>query len=267
MTEAQAPGAVTSALLEVPGIAHAFFTRRGGVSAGAYASLNGGVGSHDDPSAVTENRRRMSVYLGVEPARFLVPYQVHSADALAVAAPWSPQARPRVDALATATPGLSLGVTGADCGIVLFADPEARVVGAAHAGWKGALSGVLEATVKTMEGLGAARASIVAVLGPTIAPGSYEVGWEFVARFTAADAGNDRFFAPSTRAERALFDLPSYIVMRLRGTGVGKVADLGLDTYADEVRFFSYRRSVHRGEPDYGRLVAAVALTTPRSAR
>lgn len=260
MREGALRSAITSRALAAPGIAHAFFTRQGGVSGGLYASLNGGVGSRDDPAAVAENRRRMAAHLGVAPERFLVPYQVHSAAALAVAAPWAPEARPRVDALVTDVAGLALGVTGADCGIVLFAEPAARVIGAAHAGWRGALSGVLEATVAAMEGLGAARGAIVAVLGPTIAAASYEVGPEFVARFVEADAGNGRHFAPSGGDDRALFDLPGYVTARLRGTEIGKVENLRQDTYADEARFFSYRRSLHRKEADYGRLVAAIAL-------
>ncbi|MGD0719933.1 MAG: polyphenol oxidase family protein, partial [Roseiarcus sp.] len=190
-------GFLQSERLRAPGVAHAFFTRDGGVSRGLYASLNGGVGSRDDPDSVGENRRRMAEALGIGPARLLIPYQVHSPDALTVAAPWPPDARPRCDALVTATPGLGLGVTGADCGIALFAAPAAGVIGAAHAGWRGALGGVLEATVAAMEGLGARRAEIVAVLGPTIARRSYEVGPEFVATFAAADPAAGRFFAPS----------------------------------------------------------------------
>lgn len=251
---------ITSAALSAPGIVHAFFTREGGVSNGVYATLNGGVGSRDDPAAVAENRRRMAARLGVAPERFMVPYQVHSADVAVVDAPWVPTARPRVDAVVTATPGLGLGVTGADCGIVLLAAPDQGIVAATHAGWKGALGGVLEATVDTMVRLGAARDGIVAVLGPTIGAASYEVGPEFVERFRAASAANEAFFVPSARAGHAMFDLPGYITIRLRGCGVSRVETLGLDTYAEEGRFFSYRRSVHRKDADYGRLVAAIAL-------
>ena len=246
--------------LAVAGVSHGFFTRQGGVSEGVYASLNGGIGSRDDRGAVLENRRRMAETLGVAADNFLVPYQVHSALAEAVTVPFDESSRPRCDALVTRVPGLALGVTGADCGVVLFADPEARVIGAAHAGWKGALGGVLEATVEAMLGLGARKAAIRAVLGPTIGQPSYEVGPEFRDRFAAADEDYGRFFVPSAQPGHHLFDLPGFIVARLQGWGIGHVDDLGLDTYADETRFFSYRRATHRGEPDYGRLIAAIAL-------
>jgi polyphenol oxidase len=246
--------------LRAPGVAHAFFTRRGGVSQGVYASLNGGVGSRDDASAVRENRARMAAALGVEAAHLLIPYQVHSPDALAVAAPWPSDARPRCDALVTATPGLAIGVTGADCGIILFAAPAAGVIGAAHAGWRGALGGIIEATVAAMEGLGARAGDIVAALGPTIAQQSYEVGSEFVATFVAAEPDAERFFAPSLNTERSMFDLHGFIGMRIARSGIARFEDLGLDTYGDEARFFSYRRATHRKEADYGRLVAAIAL-------
>jgi YfiH family protein len=238
------------------GLRHAFFTREGGVSDGVYTSLNGGVGSRDEPDAVAENRRRMAHYLGVE--MLLVPYQIHSPTCLAVSRPWDE--RPRADALATATPGIALGVTGADCGMTLYADRKAGVVGASHSGWKGAFDGVLEATIETMETLGAKRADIVAVLGPTIGPASYETGPEFLARFLERDASYAAFFTPSARADHHMFDLPGFIGHRLRTAGVGQVTSLDLDTYADETRFFSYRRTTHRQEPDYGRLVSAIAV-------
>jgi len=246
--------------LRAPGVSHGFFTRRGGVSQGVYASLNGGVGSRDDAGAVGENRARMARTLGIAPARLLIPYQVHSPDALTVSAPWPADARPRCDALVTAAPGLALGVTGADCGIILFAAPGAGVVGAAHAGWRGALAGVVEATVAAMTALGARAEDIVGALGPTIAQQSYEVGPEFVATFAAAEPAAARFFAPSDKPGRSLFDLPGFIGMRVARAGVARFENLGLDTYSDEARFFSYRRATHRGEPDYGRLVAAIAL-------
>jgi YfiH family protein len=242
------------------GAAHAFFTRRGGVSQGVYATLNGGVGSSDDPVAVAENRARMARALGVAPENFLVPYQIHSADALAVSAPWPEGERPHCDGLVTATPGLALGVTGADCGVLLFADKSAGVIGAAHSGWKGALTGMVEALVAAMEALGARRANIAAALGPTIAQQSYEVGPEFFARFEAEDASFAHFFAPSGKPDHFLFDLPGVIEMRAGRARIGTFENLRLDTYADEERFYSYRRKTHRGEPDYGRLVAAIAL-------
>jgi purine-nucleoside/S-methyl-5'-thioadenosine phosphorylase / adenosine deaminase len=259
VTEPQiARAAIRAPALE--GAAHAFFTRQGGVSRDVYASLNGGVGSKDDPAAVAENRARMARVLGVAPENFLVPYQIHSADALAVSAPWAEDERPRCDGLVTATAGLALGVTGADCGVLLFADLSAGVIGAAHSGWKGALTGMVESLVAAMETLGARRANISAALGPTIGQKSYEVGPEFFARFEAEDADFARFFAPSERPGHHLFDLPRFIEMRVERSGLGRFENLGLDTYADEARFFSYRRTTHRKEPDYGRLVAAIAL-------
>jgi YfiH family protein len=242
------------------GLAHAFFTRQGGVSTGVYASLNGGVGSQDDPACVAENRARMAQAIGVAPTHLLVPYQIHSADVLLVREPWAPDARPRCDGLVTDVPGLALGVTGADCGMILFADPQARVVGACHAGWKGAFTGVLEATLSAMEALGARRDQITAVLGPTIGAQSYEVGPEFVARFREGDSDHMRFFASSPREGHKMFDLPDFIGMRLKKVGVDRFENLGLDTYADPARFFSYRRTTHLGEPDYGRLVSAITL-------
>ncbi|MBM3607581.1 MAG: peptidoglycan editing factor PgeF [Alphaproteobacteria bacterium] len=252
--------AIQAQALACKGVSHAFFTRDGGVSTGLYASLNGGVGSNDDPLSVRENRARMAQSLGAEPARFLVPYQIHSPDVLAVDAPWPQEQRPRCDGLVTATRGLALGVTGADCGMVLFADEHTQVIGACHAGWKGALTGVLETTLARMEELGADRARICAVLGPTIAQASYEVGQEFVERFLASSCDYRRFFVPSHRDGHAMFDLPGFIGMRLTGAGVGRFENLALDTYAGDTRFYSYRRSVHRKEADYGRLVAAIAL-------
>ena len=254
------PEFLQAAALRAPGLAHGFFTRRGGVSQGVYASLNGGVGSRDDPDAVAKNRALMAAALGIDADRLLVPYQVHSPDALAVSAPWPREARPRCDGIVTATPGLGLGVTGADCGIILFAAPQAGVIGAAHAGWRGALTGVVEATVAAMEKLGAKPGDIVAALGPTIAQASYEVGPEFVATFAEAEPDSGRFFMPSINAGRSMFDLHGFIGMRIERCGIGRFEDLGLDTYSDEERFFSYRRTTHRKEADYGRLIAAIAL-------
>lgn len=259
MTDGALPFLQTEGL-RAPGVAHAFFTRGGGVSQGVYASLNGGVGSADDPEAVRENRARMAGALGIGADHLLIPYQVHSPDVVAVSAPWRPDARPRCDALVTATPGLGLGVTGADCGIILFVDPSAGVIGAAHAGWRGALTGIIEATVAAMEMLGARAQNIRAALGPTIAQQSYEVGPEFATTFAEAEPESGRFFAPSVSAGRSMFDLHGFIGMRIARRGVARFDDLGLDTYGDEARFFSYRRATHRKEADYGRLVAAIAL-------
>ena len=252
--------ALESALLAaVPGLHHAFFSREGGVSEGVYAGLNGGIGSNDNPAHVAENRRRMATAMRVAPERLLTVFQVHSPDVAVATAPWDAAARPKADAIVTRTEGLAIGVTAADCGPILFADAKARVIGAAHAGWKGALTGVVEATVDAMEKLGADRANIVAAVGPLIRQPSYEVGNEFVERFVAADAENARYFLPAAREGHAMFDLAGFIRARLSKAGVLLVDDTGIDTYADE-RFFSYRRSVHRKEADYGRHVHAIVL-------
>lgn len=242
------------------GIRHAFFTREGGVSKGIYASLNGGIGSDDDPDHVRENRARMARALHVAPDHLLTLYQVHSADAVIVEGPWTGE-RPRADALVTNLPGLALGATAADCGPILLADEGAGVIGAAHAGWKGALTGILESTLAAMESLGARRENIVAAMGPMISQRNYEVGSEFVARFTAQSAAHARFFVPSQRADHAMFDLPGFIRARLNEAGITTIDDLALCTYANEAQFFSYRRTTHRHEPDYGRHVHAIMLT------
>jgi purine-nucleoside/S-methyl-5'-thioadenosine phosphorylase / adenosine deaminase len=249
-----------SSLSALDGIRHGFFTRDGGVSTGIYDSLNGGVGSRDDAVHVAENRTRMAAALGVTPEHFLTAYQVHSPDVVVADAPWNVHDRPHVDAIVTRTPGLAIGVSTADCGPVLFADSEARVIGAAHAGWRGAFMGVLEATIAAMESCGAARPRIAAALGPMIRQDNYEVGPEFLTRFAEADAANARFFKPSPREGHALFDLAGYIAMRLGAAGITRIEDLGRCTYAEPKLFFSYRRSVHRNEGDYGRHINAIAL-------
>src|SRR5580700_5265871 len=246
-------------LSAIPGLRHAFFSREGGVSGGIYAGLNGGLGSNDDPTHVAENRRRMAEAMGVAPTHFLSVYQVHSPDAVVAAGPWPNASRPRADAIVTRTAGLAIGVTAADCGPILFVDPSARVIGAAHAGWKGALTGIVESTVEAMEKLGAERGGIVAAIGPLIRQHSYEVGREFVERFIEADAENALFFIPAAREGHAMFDLAGLIRMRLENAGILVIDDIGVDTYSDQ-RFYSYRRSVHRNEPDYGRHVHAIAL-------
>jgi polyphenol oxidase len=246
-------------LSAIPGLRHAFFTREGGVSDGVYADLNGGLGSNDDPAKVAENRRRMAAQMGVAPARFLSVWQIHSPDAVVATGPWKNASRPRADAMVTRSEGLSISVTAADCGPILLVDPNARVIGAAHAGWKGALTGIVESTVEAMEKLGAERSGIVAAIGPLIRQHSYEVGGEFVERFIEADAENGVFFIPSAREGHAMFDLAGFIRMRLENAGVLMIDDIGVDTYSDE-RCYSYRRSVHRKEPDYGRHVHAIAL-------
>jgi YfiH family protein len=246
-------------LSAIPGLRHAFFTRDGGVSDGVYASLNGGLGSNDDPANIRENRRRMADAVGVATDRFLNVHQIHSPDAIVATGPWESPSRPKADAIVTRIDGLAIGVTTADCGPILFVDPNARVIGAAHAGWKGALTGIVESTIEAMENLGAERGGIVAAIGPLIRQASYEVGGEFVERFIEADADNAVFFIPSSRDGHAMFDLAGFIRMRLENAGVLMIDDLGVDTYSDE-RCFSYRRSVHRKEPDYGRHVHAIVL-------
>ena len=260
--EAVKPQPVNHGLLEaIPEIRSGFFTREGGVSAGIYQSLNTGVGSRDDRAFVFKNRARAARTLGLTYDRLATPYQVHSAKAATVTEPWEAGQGPKVDALVTDRPGIAIGVGTADCGPVLFADPNAQVIGAAHAGWRGALGGVLEATIEAMTALGAEIETTVAVLGPTISQANYEVGEDLIRAFDEADQDNRRFFKPSDRPGHALFDLPGYITHRLFRAGV-LAADVGLCTYADEARFFSYRRATHRGEADYGRMLAAITLQT-----
>jgi polyphenol oxidase len=251
---------VKAQMLALPGIAHAFFTREGGVSGGCYASLNGGIGSRDGAGNVAENRTRMAAALEIEPNCFLTAYQTHSVDVVVAEAPWAPQARPRADGIVTRVPALAIGVSTADCGPVLLADPQARVVGAAHAGWRGALSGIVEATVNAMEQLGASRDHIRAALGPMIRQRNYEVGPDLIGRFAVEDATSQGFFIAAPRAGHALFDLGGYVAERLRRAGIHQIEDVGLCTYADPGLFFSYRRSTHRGESDYGRHINAIAL-------
>ena len=247
-------------LTALPGVGHAFFTRDGGVSEGVYATLNGGIGSNDAPDTVNENRRRMAELVGVQPARLLSLYQIHSPDAVVVSEPWHRDARPRADAMVTHKPGLALGISTADCGPVLFADPKAQVIGAAHAGWRGALTGVLEATIAAMEKLGAERTNIVAAMGPMIRRPNYEVGPEFVARFRETDKDNERYSIPAARSGHALFDLGGFIAARLATAGMSQIEDLGFCTYAAPEKIYSYRRSTHLAEQDYGRHINAIVL-------
>jgi YfiH family protein len=252
-----------AALAGLNGIRHGFFTRSGGVSQGVYATLNGGIGSKDAPDNVSENRARMATALGVRPGHFVSAYQIHSPDVVTVDQPWPQDRRPKADAMVTKRPGIALGISTADCGPVLFADETAGVIGAAHAGWRGALTGVLEATVAAMEKLGADRTRIVAALGPMIRQPNYEVGPEFVVRFREADESNATFFTPSEREGHAMFDLAGYVTTRLSRAGVGTIEDLKLCTYAEPERFFSYRRMTKLGETDYGRHINAIALVEP----
>jgi YfiH family protein len=241
------------------GIAHGFFTREGGVSGGIYASLNCGFGSRDRTEHVAENRARVAAALDLPAEALLTVYQVHSPDVVTVTRTWRPDGAPRADAMVTREPGVALSVLAADCAPVLFADSAARIVGAAHAGWKGALGGVVEATIARMVELGATRAAIVASVGPCIAQASYEVGDEFRDRFVVADPAHARFFADGTRPGHCQFDLPGFVRSRLEAAGIGGVETLDRDTYADE-GLFSYRRATHRSEGDYGRNLSAIAI-------
>lgn len=239
------------------GVAHGFLGREGGVSTGIHAGLNVGIGSDDDAVAVAENRARATRAV-LPGAQLVTVFQVHANDCVTVHAPFEGE-RPRADALVTDRPGLALGILTADCAPVLFADVAAGVVGAAHAGWKGAISGVTDSTIRAMEALGARRDRISAAIGPCIARASYEVDDAFAQRFEGEDPANERFFAPA-RAGHHQFDLEAYVVHRLAAAGLMRIAALGLDTYADEARFYSYRRATHRGEPGYGRQIAVIGL-------
>jgi YfiH family protein len=247
---------LTSPLLDLPGVRHAFFTRQGGVSEGIYASLNVGVGSKDDPAAVVENRSRAAAHLGGE---LVTAYQVHSATALVADGAW-PAGPPQADGVVSATTGVVCGALAADCAPILFADAEARVVAAAHAGWKGALTGVAESAISRMESLGARRERIVAAVGPCIGPASYEVGLEYVARFTEVDKGYARFFSSGAGPDKRQFDLPAFVLARLRAAGIERCEWVGRDTCAEPDLFFSNRRAFKLGEPDYGRLLSAIVL-------
>jgi len=253
------PKLVHPLLTDLPGVRHAFFTRKGGVSTGLYQGLNCGIGSNDDRDHVLENRSRAAGTIGVAGDKLATPYQVHGTDAIVVEMAWEPGKGPKADAVVTNRPGIAIGVGTADCGPILFADAEAGVIGAAHAGWRGALSGILQSAVSAMVELGAKREKIVAVLGPTISAENYEVGPELVKRFVGADRENERFFKSSPRPDHAMFDLPAFIVSELDRSGV-TAARIDLCTYADPERFYSYRRATHRGEGDYGRLLSAIAL-------
>lgn len=241
------------------GTPHGFLGREGGVSGGILGGLNVGLGSGDDRAAIAENRRR-AVTSVLPGSQLITLHQVHSADAIAVSAPFPDDARPHADALVTDRPGLLLGILTADCTPVLLADRQAGIVGAAHAGWKGAIGGVTDATIAAMEKLGADRTRITAAIGPCIARASYEVDEGFFRRFCETDPENERFFSAGARAERHQFDLEAYVAARLAAAGIGTVALLGLDTYADERRFYSFRRATHRGEPDYGRQISLIGL-------
>jgi polyphenol oxidase len=245
--------------LKSSGIAHAYFTRQGGVSTGIYEGLNADFGSSDDPALIAENRSRAAAFFGVEPSHLMNPWETHSSDVVVVDGPF-PGEQPKADAIVTKTPGIAIGVVTADCGPILFADTRAKVIGAAHAGWKGAVGGVLENTVKTMESLGAKRDDIIAVLGPSISQENYEVGPEFFDRFIGVSATNQRWFSPSEKPGHFMFNLWGYTLERLKCAGI-KADCVNRCTYAQDDLFYSYRRTTHRKEPDYGRQLSALMLT------
>jgi YfiH family protein len=242
------------------GIRHGFFTRQGGVSQGIYASLNCGLGSRDEAEAVRQNRALVAETLGVSSDRLLTLYQIHSPTAVIVDGPWGGTAA-EADALVTRTPGLAIGALTADCAPVLFCDPQARVIAAAHAGWRGALAGIAEATLAAMEQVGAKRERTIAVIGPSISQRAYEVGAEFKERFVTEEPASEAFFITDEDSGEPHFDLAGYVSDRLSRAGVGTVSDVGLCTYCDETRLFSYRRSQHHGEADYGRQISAIVVT------
>jgi len=250
-----------AALGSLKGISHGFFTREGGVSSGLYASLNCGLGSKDQPENVRENRGRVTERVGAERGQLAATFQAHTPLAVVAHEPWERPHAPKADAMVTRQPGLALGILTADCAPVLFADPEAKIVGAAHAGWRGALTGILEATIDQMEALGAMRDNILAAIGPTISQQAYEVGPEFKAEFLQADDRNADYFTDDGPSKRPHFDLPRYSEDRLRAAGLANVENLCVCTCIEESRFFSYRRATRRAESDYGRQISAILLT------
>jgi YfiH family protein len=260
MTDAASDlSAITHPLLTHAGLRHGFFTRKGGVSTGIFDSLNTGIGSSDDPAAVQENRRRIAARFGGGPGDLAACYQIHSAITRVADGPWKGD-RPEGDAVASGTPGVICAVLTADCAPILLADAGASVVAAVHAGWKGALSGVIHSAVSAMQALGAVPARTVAVVGPCIAQASYEVGADYEEKFAHTEPHSRRFFIPGTKADKRMFDLPGFVLWRLEQAGVDQAAWTGHDTCADEELFFSNRRAYQRGEPDFGRLMSAIAL-------
>ncbi|SDR34283.1 peptidoglycan editing factor PgeF [Pseudovibrio sp. Tun.PSC04-5.I4] len=246
----------------IPTISHGFFTREGGVSTGIYKGLNVGLGSDDNREHVLGNRKRVATQMGTTSDQLVTPYQIHSSKVLTVSSPFTEADDRRADALVTNTPDLAIGILTADCGPIIFADHETGVIGAAHSGWKGAFDGILPNTIIAMEQLGAKADRITAVMGPMISQGAYEVGPEFVQRFLDRSEDNQHYFSPSKQADHSMFDLPGFIKAQLDTLGLKQVVDLQLCTYADADRFFSYRRTTHRKEPDYGRQISTIMLTS-----
>ena len=255
---------MSDVLADRNGIKHGFFTRAGGVSAGLYDSLNCGYGSGDAPENVTENRIRAKSVLGLKNADLLTCHQIHSAEVVLVDAPWTPEAAPEADGMVTTRSGIILGILTADCAPVLFADLENRVIAAAHAGWKGALSGITDRTITMMLSAGAERGKIIAAIGPAISQASYEVGEPFRDRYAAADPATATFFKPGIKDGKFQFDLTAYVAARLEQAEITQISVSGRDTCSEETCFFSCRRSVHRGEPDYGRALSVIALAPER---
>jgi len=250
----------TDLLRALPGIRHGFFTREGGVSSGIYASRNCGLGSDDDRAAVLENRARTAADMGVAPERLITPRQAHTPHVAVTSSAWPEDNPPEADAIVSREPGLAIGVLAADCAPVLFADADAGVVGAAHAGWRGALGGVLAATIREMEALGAGRERIHAAVGPTISAQVYEVGEEFRASFLAQAPDNEALFHTPPGSARPHFDLPAYVCARLAADGLQHVTNVALCTYQNESLFFSYRRARKLQHPDYGRQISAIVI-------
>lgn len=245
-------------LSELDGIKHGFFTRVGGVSSGIYEGLNVGIGSHDSSEKVSENRRRVAEYFALPADKLSTVYQIHSPNVVIIEKPFNGE-RPKCDAIVTAHPSIAIGVLTADCGPVLFAEQKNNIIGAAHAGWKGATGGVLESTIEAMISIGADKSKIKAVLGPTISQRNYEVGPEFSDNLLSLDTKNQQYLIASEKPNHSMFDLPCYIIDRLKNNGI-EASWTGNCTYADEELFFSYRRTTHRREEDYGRQISAIAL-------
>ncbi|RVU37953.1 peptidoglycan editing factor PgeF [Hwanghaeella grinnelliae] len=260
MTDETPTPIIASDLAALRGVRHGFFTRKGGVSGGLYASLNIGLGSDDEKSAVVENRRRTMAALDLPEAALTTVYQVHGATAVPATKPWLHADAPKADGIVSNSPGVALGIATADCAPVLFADEKAGVIGACHAGWKGAHGGITDATIAAMETLGAHRTDIIAVVGPCIAQKSYEVGAEFRDSFLDLDSVYDRYFVPGVRQDKYQFDLPGFVISKLENAGIALARWLGRDTKAEEDEFFSYRRTTLNGEKDYGRLLSTIAL-------
>ncbi len=255
------PPRILHPLLDLPGLQHGFFTRRGGVSVYPYDTLNIGLGSKDDPAAVNENRRRVAAAFDRPADHLLSLYQIHSNVAFTVEGPWmDAHGRPEADGLVTTTAGLILSALSADCAPLLFADPVNRVVASCHAGWKGALYGVIENTLAAMQARGAELTAIRCVIGPCIQQASYEVGADYAGTFAQNDPDSPAFFAPAATPDKRMFDLPGFCLMRLKRAGISQCASTGHDTCADEGLFFSNRRNFKQGVPDYGRLVSAIML-------